>query len=202
MKSVNKVIKRIFDIVFSFIGIIILSPLLLVVSICIKLDSKGNVIFKQVRVGKDKKEFYIFKFRTMIVDAEKYGKQITVANDNRITRVGNILRRYKIDELPQLFNVFLGTMSFVGPRPEVKKYVSMYTGEQEKVFDIKPGITDLASIRYSDENDILSNVHNPEGYYINSIMPDKLKLNLEYINNNNLLIDIKIILKTIMKCFK
>lgn len=200
MKKINSIIKRIFDFFAALIGIIIISPVLIIVSIAIKLDSKGNVMFLQKRVGKDGKEFNIYKFRTMVSNAEKIGKQLTVGKDNRITKVGGFLRKYKIDELPQLFNVLKGDMSLVGPRPEVPKYVALYNEEQRKVLSVRPGITDLASLKYSDENDILGKVDNPEEYYINVIMKDKLTLNLEYIEKSNLFYDISLIIKTIIKC--
>lgn len=200
MKKINEVIKRVFDFFAALFGIILLSPILIIVSIWIKLDSAGKVLFLQKRVGKNGKEFYIYKFRTMVSDAERLGKQITVGNDSRITKVGAFLRKYKIDELPQLFNVIKGDMSLVGPRPEVPKYVALYTKEQRKVLSVRPGITDLASLKYSDENDILGKVNNPEEYYINVIMNDKLKLNLEYIEKYNLFFDISLIIKTIIKC--
>lgn len=200
MKKINEIIKRIFDFLASLLGIIILSPILLVVAIAIKIDSKGNILFMQKRIGKNGVPFYIYKFRTMVSDAEKIGKQITVGKDNRITKVGAFLRKYKIDELPQLFNVLKGDMSLVGPRPEVPKYVDLYTESEKRVLEVRPGITDLASLRYKDENDILGNVDNPEEYYINVIMKDKLKLNLEYIEKSNLIFDISLIFKTIIKC--
>lgn len=200
MNALNKIIKRIFDIVCSGLGLIILSPFLLFVAIRIKMGSDGPVFFKQIRVGEKGKEFKILKFRTMVVDAEKLGRQITVGNDSRITKIGAFLRKYKIDELPQLINVFKGDMSLVGPRPEVPRYVNMYTEEQRKVLDVKPGITDLASIRYRDENELLGQAENPDEFYINTIMPDKLALNVEYINKSNIFLDIYIILKTILKC--
>lgn len=200
MSKINQFIKRIFDIIMSLIGIIILSPVFIIVSIAIKVNSTGNILFLQKRVGRDGREFNIYKFRTMVSDAEKLGKQITVGNDSRITKVGAFLRKFKIDELPQLFNVFNGDMSLVGPRPEVPKYVKLYTKEQRKVLSIRPGITDMASLRYRDENDILGKVDNPEEYYINVIMQDKLKLNLEYIEKSNIIFDISLILKTIIKC--
>lgn len=200
MNKINQGIKRIFDFVVSLIGVIILSPILLIVAIAIKIDSKGDILFLQKRVGRKGKPFYIYKFRTMVTDAEKLGKQITVGKDNRITKVGAFLRKYKIDELPQLLNVVKGDMSLVGPRPEVPRYVELYTKEERKVLDIRPGITDLASLRYKDENDILGKVENPEEYYINVIMKDKLKLNLEYIEKSNIVFDISLIFKTIIKC--
>ncbi|EEH96869.1 sugar transferase [Clostridium tertium] len=200
MKKINEIIKRIFDFLASLLGIIILSPILLIVAIAIKIDSKGDILFLQKRIGKNGIPFYIYKFRTMVSDAEKLGKQITVGKDNRITKVGAFLRKYKIDELPQLFNVLKGDMSLVGPRPEVPKYVELYTELERRVLKVRPGITDLASLRYKDENDILGKVDNPEEYYINVIMKDKLKLNLEYIEKSNLIFDISLIFKTIIKC--
>lgn len=200
MNIFNKVVKRIFDLICSTLGLIILSPVLIVIAIKIKTDSNGPVFFKQIRVGEKNREFKILKFRTMVVDAEKLGRQITVGNDNRITKIGAFLRKYKLDELPQLINVFKGDMSLVGPRPEVPRYVKLYNEEQKKVLEVKPGITDLASIRYRDENELLGEAENPDEFYINTIMPDKLALNLEYISKNNVFLDIYIILKTIIKC--
>lgn len=200
MNIVNRIIKRLFDVLASGIGIIILSPVLLIIALRIKTGSDGPVFFKQVRVGKDGKEFEILKFRTMVVNAEKLGRQITVGADSRITKVGGFLRKYKLDELPQLFNVFKGDMSLVGPRPEVPRYVKMYTEEQRKVLSVKPGITDLASIRYRDENELLGKAENPDEFYINTIMPDKLALNMEYIKKSNVFYDIYIIIETIIKC--
>ena len=188
MNKINKFIKRAFDFVSSFLGIIVLSPVLLIICISIKVTSPGPILFKQKRVGINGKCFNILKFRTMVVDAEKMGKQITVGADKRITSAGKFLRKYKLDELPQLF--------------KVPRYVELYNEEQRKVLKVRPGITDLASLRYRDENDILGEVNNPEEYYINTIMPDKLSLNLEYINNNNFFYDIGIIFKTIIKCLK
>jgi lipopolysaccharide/colanic/teichoic acid biosynthesis glycosyltransferase len=200
MNRFNKVVKRIFDFICSTLGLIILSPILIAIAIKIKMGSDGPVFFKQIRVGEKNKEFEILKFRTMVIDAEKLGRQITVGNDNRITKIGGFLRKYKLDELPQLINVFKGNMSLVGPRPEVPRYVKLYNEKQRKVLDVKPGITDLASIRYRDENDLLGEAENPDDFYINTIMPDKLALNLEYIHKNNVFFDIYIILKTIIKC--
>lgn len=200
MNIVNRTIKRIFDFVCSGIGLIILSPVLIVIAIMIKKGSDGPIFFKQIRVGKNGENFEILKFRTMVVDAEKLGRQITVGNDNRITKVGGFLRKYKLDELPQLINVFKGDMSLVGPRPEVPRYVKLYTEEQRKVLNVKPGITDLASLKYKDENELLGKAENPDECYINTIMPDKLALNLEYINKSNIFYDIYIIITTIIKC--
>jgi lipopolysaccharide/colanic/teichoic acid biosynthesis glycosyltransferase len=200
MKITNIIIKRIFDIIASFCGIIITGAFLIITAVIIKVTSPGPILFKQSRVGKDGKLFQILKFRTMVVNAESMGKQITVGQDNRITKVGRFIRKYKIDELPQLFNVFIGDMSLVGPRPEVPKYVELYNEHQRKVLNVKPGITDLASIRYRNENDLLGKAENPEELYINTIMPDKLNLNLEYINKSNIFFDIYIIIITIVKC--
>ena len=198
----NKVLKRGFDFIVSLIGCIVLMPIYILIAILIKIDSRGPIFFKQKRVGQYGKIFKILKYRTMVVDAENIGKQITVGDDKRITKIGKFLRKYKLDELPQLFNVLKGEMSLVGPRPEVPKYVELYNYEEKKVLNVKPGITDFASIEYRDENEILGKVDNPEEYYINVIMKHKLELNLKYINNNNIFIDINIILKTLMKCLK
>lgn len=193
------VIKRIFDIVMSLIGLIILGIPMIIIGIIIKLSSEGPVFYKQVRVGKSNKDFKILKFRTMIVDADKKGMQITVGKDPRITGIGHFLRKTKIDELPQLINVLKGEMSFVGPRPEVRKYVEMYDNYQKNVLKIKPGITDLASIEYRDESTLLGQSANPEKTYIEEIMPTKLKLNLKYMQEFSFFYDIKLILKTLVK---
>jgi len=195
------IIKRGFDIVFSFLGLLVLSPLFLVISLLIKTGSTGPIFFKQVRVGKDGKEFKIVKFRTMEVGAEKKGKQLTVGQDRRITKEGRWLRKYKLDELPQLINVLVGEMSLVGPRPEVPKYVAYYNNYQRNILKVKPGITDLASIEFRSENEILGRSHDPEKTYIEEIMPAKFELNLKYIKNMSLFNDLKIILKTILVLF-
>ena len=192
-------IKRTFDIFFSLCGLIILAPLLLLIAILIKIDSKGPIFFLQNRVGLNEKEFLIYKFRTMREGAEKGGLLTIGDKDNRITRIGYYLRKYKLDEIPQLMNVLIGEMSIVGPRPEVKKYVGMYTLLQKNVFKIKPGITDYASIEYAEENNLLAAQADPEEIYIKSIMPAKLALNLKYIQERNLLVDFKIIIKTLFK---
>jgi len=192
-------VKRVFDIVFSFFALILISPLLLLISILIIIDSKGGIFYEQVRVGKANTDFYIFKFRTMRPDSDKAGLLTVGDKDNRITKVGYFIRKYKMDELPQLFNVLIGDMSIVGPRPEVRKYVDMYNEEQLKVLDIRPGITDYASIEYCNENELLAKSDNPEQTYINEVMPAKLKLNLKYINEAGFANDIKIIFKTLGK---
>ncbi|HBK70689.1 MAG TPA: glycosyl transferase [Flavobacteriaceae bacterium] len=194
--------KRLFDVFFSTLGILILSPVLLIISFLIKLDSKGNILYLQNRVGKSGKIFRILKFRTMVTNADKLGLLTLGDGDNRITKVGRILRKTKLDELPQLFNVFLGEMSFVGPRPEVKKYVNLYTNAQKEILKLKPGITDYASIKYIDESVILGNSEDPEKTYINTIMPHKIKLNKKYLHKQSLVYDIKIIFLTLFKIFR
>ncbi len=194
-------VKRLFDIVLSIFGIIILAPFFIIISIIILLTSAGGAFYRQIRVGKEGKEFRLLKFRTMKTGSDK-NLRITVGNrDSRITVIGFYLRKYKLDELPQLFNVLTGEMSFVGPRPEVPEYVSLYTTEQREVLKVKPGITDYASIVYSEENELLANAQNPEELYINRIMPAKLKLNLRYISEMSFSTDVKVILKTIGKIF-
>ena len=189
--------KRLFDITASFFGIIILSPLLIFIGLWVGLSSKGGVFYKQIRVGKNNKDFKLYKFRSMRVNSDKQGLLTVGSKDSRITKAGYFIRKYKIDELPQLFNVLKGDMSFVGPRPEVRRYVDLYSEEQMKVLSVRPGITDPASIKYRNENDILSSQSNPEEYYIQHIMPDKLRINIEYINTQNFIKDIKIIFQTI-----
>ncbi len=192
---------RFFDVFFSAIGLIILSPLFLVLAVWIKIDSKGPVFYKQSRVGKDNHDFYLYKFRTMAVDADKKGFITVGERDPRVTRAGYYLRKYKLDELPQLMNVLLGEMSFVGPRPEVRKYVNLYNEEQRKVLLVKPGITDYASIQYIDENEVLATSDNPEKAYIEVILPEKIKFNMKYIDNHSTKEYIKIIFLTIKKIF-
>lgn len=194
--------KRCFDIFFSLLGILFLLLLFLFVAIAIKCSSKGPVLFKQERVGKNGKTFKIWKFRSMVVDAEAKGRQITTDGDSRITKVGKFIRKTKIDELPQLFNVLSGKMSFVGPRPEVPRYVELYTEEQRKVLTVKPGITDLASIEYRNENDLLKEAEDPDRKYIEEIMPAKLELNLQYIEKAGFFYDIGLIFKTVFKVIK
>lgn len=194
--------KRCFDIFFSLLGILCLLLVFLFVAIAIKCSSKGPVLFKQERVGKNGKHFKIWKFRSMVVDAEAKGRQITTDGDNRITKVGKFIRKTKIDELPQLFNVLSGKMSFVGPRPEVPRYVELYTEEQRKVLSVKPGITDLASIEFRNENDLLKEAEDPDKKYIEEIMPAKLELNLKYIEKAGFFYDIGLIFKTIFKVIK
>ena len=192
-------LKRLFDIVCSFIGIVILLPVFIVISLFVMLDSRGGIFYRQVRVGKNNKDFFLLKFRTMQTGADKKGLLTVGSKDSRVTRVGYYLRKYKLDELPQLFNVLFGSMSLVGPRPEVRKYVDLYNKEQQQVLSVKPGITDYASIEYANENEILAKAENPEQTYINEIMPHKLLLNLKYIHEQGFVTDVKIIFKTIGK---
>ena len=194
-------LKRIFDITLSLFGLIILLPFMLIIAILIKFDSKGTIFFKQIRVTKDGKEFKIFKYRTMKVGSDKYS-QITVGQDERITKIGSFLRKYKLDEIPQLINVLIGDMSLVGPRPEVPKYVALYTDEQKEILKVRAGITDYTSIEFSDENDLLASEKNPEEAYIEKIMPKKIELNKKYLSEISVLTDIKIILLTIKKILK
>jgi len=194
--------KRVFDIFFSLFGLILLSPLFLCIAIWIKLDSKGPVFFRQKRVGLNEKPFYIHKFRTMSVDAEKKGLQITVGADLRITRSGHVLRKYKIDELPQLIDVFWGEMSLVGPRPEVPRYVENYPIEyRKKIFTMRPGITDWASVKFKNENAILSQSIDPERAYIEKVLPIKIDYYIQYFNKASLTTDLRIILLTISEIF-
>ena len=190
--------KRLFDIIFSFIGIILLSPFFLVISILIKLSSNGPIFYTQKRIGQYKQPFTLYKFRSMSIN-QTSKSLITIGDrDSRITKVGYFLRKYKIDELPQLFNVLIGNMSFVGPRPEVLKYVLLYNSSQQEVLNMKPGITDMASITYRDESELLSAQADPEEFYINVIMPHKIQINLKYkLTTKSLFGSIKIILKTI-----
>lgn len=198
MSGWYRVVKRMLDFCISVICILILTPILLLISVWIRLDSQGPILFRQERVGMLERKFTIYKFRTMIVDAESLGKQITVGRDPRITRSGVFLRKYKLDELPQFFNIIRGDMSIVGPRPEVPRYVSLYNTEQKQVFSVRPGLTDEASIKYRNENQLLEDTDNPEQLYIEKIMPDKLNINLEYIQTVSLKKDVQIIGKTIL----
>ena len=194
-------LRRIFDITTSLFGLIILLPFMLIIAILIKIDSKGSIFFKQIRVTKGGREFKILKYRTMRVGSDKYS-QITVGKDKRITEIGSFLRKYKLDEIPQLINVLVGDMSLVGPRPEVPKYVNLYTEEQKEILKVRAGITDYASIEFSNENDLLASEENPEKAYIEKVMPKKIELNKKYLSEISVLTDIKIILLTIKKILK
>jgi lipopolysaccharide/colanic/teichoic acid biosynthesis glycosyltransferase len=194
-------IKRLFDIVFSFSMLLVLSPILIAIVIAVILDSRGGAFFGQTRVGKNEKPFKLWKFRTMRPDSEHKGQLTIGARDARITKVGFVLRKYKIDELPQLWNVLVGEMSMVGPRPEVPRYVAMYNAEQKMVLSVKPGITDYASLLYFEESELLAKSANPEQTYISEVMPAKLRLNLDYIRSNSFGGDLRIIAQTVKRMF-
>ena len=188
--------KRLFDVIASGFGLIVLSPLFIILAIWIKLDSKGPVFYRQVRVGYKNKDFRIFKFRSMRVGADK-GSLVTIGgHDPRVTRSGYFIRKFKFDELPQLINVFLGDMSLVGPRPEVRHYVDYWTPEQMHVLDVRPGITDPASIKFRNENELMEQAEDPEKYYIEVIMQEKIKLYLEYVEKHSFFYDLGLIFKT------
>lgn len=193
---------RFFDFVLSLVGLVILAPIFIVLAVWIKIDSVGPVFYKQIRVGQNGKDFGLFKFRSMVVDADKKGLITVGGKDPRITRSGYFIRKYKLDELPQLINVLVGDMSLVGPRPEVRKYVELYNDEQNKVLSVKPGITDYASIEYMDENEILGKSTDPEKTYIEEIMPEKIKYNMKYIKNRSLIEYFKIIFLTVLKIIR
>ncbi|MGY0392423.1 sugar transferase [Bizionia sp. KMM 8389] len=189
--------KRIFDIIFSVMGLVILFPIFIIITLLIVIESQGPVFYKQVRVGRHNKDFKIFKFRTMFIGSDQKGLLTVGDRDPRVTEIGFFLRKYKLDELPQLINVFLGSMSFVGPRPEVRHYVNFYSEEDLKILTVKPGITDYASIAFRNETELLKATSTPETLYINTILPQKIALNKKYIKNPSLILDLKIIIKTI-----
>jgi len=189
--------KRLFDIIFSLGGLLLVSPVLIITAFWVKIDSNGPILYRQQRVGLHGKDFFIFKFRSMYTDSDKKGLITIGGHDSRVTRAGYYIRKYKIDELPQLINVLIGDMSIVGPRPEVRKYVNLYSPEQLHVLDVRPGITDAASIKYRNENELLASQSDPEKYYIQVIMPDKLAINLQYVQLHNLSMDIQLIIQTI-----
>lgn len=186
----------------SGLGLVFLSPVFLAIAIWIKFDSPGPVFYRQVRVGRNNKDFKLFKFRSMRVGSDKKGLITVGGHDPRVTRSGYYIRKYKLDELPQLINVFLGDMSLVGPRPEVRKYVDLYTPEQMHVLNVRPGITDLASIRYRNENELLEQASDPDQYYQEVVMQDKLRINLEYVRNHSFFGDIYLIFKTFLSIIK
>lgn len=194
--------KRLFDFIASGCGLLVLSPIFLILAVWVKLDSPGPVFYRQVRVGRGNKDFRLFKFRSMRIGSDKKGLITVGGRDPRVTRSGYYIRKYKLDELPQLINVFVGDMSLVGPRPEVRKYVDMYTPEQMHVLDVRPGITDLASICYRNENELLEKVDNPETYYIETILPDKLRINLDYVHHQSFWGDLGLIFKTFRAILK
>lgn len=196
-KTGSLIVKRLFDITVSLILLILLSPVFLVISIMIKTDSKGPVMFRQVRVTQYGKTFRIFKFRTMVTDAEKLGTQVTVDNDSRITKTGNRLRKCRLDEIPQLLNILKGEMSFVGTRPEVEKYVNCYTPEMMATLLLPAGVTSTASIAYKDEDRLLKDAVSPDDVYVKQIMPEKMKYNLEYLRNFGFFYDIRVMIRTV-----
>lgn len=191
-------LKRIFDVVLALILLIVLSPVILIVSICIKLDSNGSVFYRQERVTQYGKIFRIFKFRTMVTDADKKGSLVTTENDIRITKVGKKIRKYRIDEIPQLINILIGEMSFVGTRPEVRRYVDAYTDEMKATLLLPAGITSKTSIRYKDEDKMLVNEENLDNIYLEKVLPEKMKLNLEELKNFNIIEDFYTILQTML----
>jgi lipopolysaccharide/colanic/teichoic acid biosynthesis glycosyltransferase len=193
--------KRIFDFTLSLIAIIILLPLFILIALLIVLTSKGGPFYLQTRIGKGGKPFKIIKFRTMYKDSDKKGLLTVGKKDPRVTHIGHFLRKTKLDELPQLFNILFGHMSFVGPRPEVPKYVNLYNERQRQVLSVRPGLTDYASLEYINESEILAQAENPEQYYIEHVMPAKLELNLKYIQDQSFTTDLIIIFKTIARIF-
>lgn len=194
--------KRCFDIFAALTASLILLPFSILIAVAITLESKGGFIYKQKRVGKDNADFNLLKFRTMRINSDKNGLLTVGDNDNRITKIGYFLRKYKLDELPQLLNILVGDMSIVGPRPEVRKYVNLYNQEQLKVLSVRPGLTDYASLTYISESELLAESTNPEETYIKDIMPHKIKLGLQYINNQSLAEDTRIIFKTLFSIIK
>lgn len=192
-------LKRLFDLMITLPMLLLVSPFFLIIALLIKIGSKGPIFYMQTRVGINSRDFKIFKFRTMHINADKAGLLTVGGRDPRVTPIGFFLRKYKLDELPQLLNVLFGSMSLVGPRPEVRKYVDLYNAEQQKVLSVKPGITDYASIEYSEENDLLAKSNDPEKTYIEEIMPAKLLLNQKYIAEKSIITDLKIIWMTAAK---
>lgn len=194
--------KRLFDFLCCLIALLALLPLFVILAIAVKLSSRGPVIFAQERVGRGGRRFRLYKFRTMVADAAQRGPAITRGGDARVTSVGRVLRRFKLDELPQLWNVVKGDMSIVGPRPEVPKYVAMFPNEYERVLSVRPGITDLATLEYRDEEAILMRAADAEKFYVETVLPAKLKLNLQYLEERNFCYDLKLILQTLGRIVK
>ncbi|WP_281950374.1 sugar transferase [Nitrosophilus kaiyonis] len=195
-------IKRLIDFILSLIGLILLLPVFIIIAMLIKNEDGGSIFFKQIRVGQNGKFFKIYKFRTMVENAEKIGAQVTKGNDPRITKIGKFLRKYKLDELPQLINVLKGDMSLVGPRPEVPKYVKAYKKEYEDILKVKPGITDYAALEYIDEEKVLKDAKNTEKVYLENILPEKIKYYQKYIHDISFLTDLKLILRTIAEIIR
>jgi lipopolysaccharide/colanic/teichoic acid biosynthesis glycosyltransferase len=194
--------KRVFDLALASLALLLLSPLLFLVAVMIKFDSRGPFFFRQERIGRGGRPFLIFKFRTMVQDAPSKGGAITFRNDPRITGVGKWLRRTKIDELPQLLNIMKGQMSFVGPRPEVRKYVDLFRQDFDEILQVRPGLTDLASLRYRDEAELLGSFENPEEAYRQQILPDKIRLAKEYLRQSSMLFDMALIFRTFLKILR
>lgn len=201
-RKISLVLKRIFDIILSLVLIIILSPLLIILAILIKKDSEGEIIYKSTRITQYNKEFKIYKFRTMVKNADKIGSQVTVGNDNRITKIGETLRKYRLDEIPQLFNILKGDMSFVGTRPESPYYVKHYTNEMYATLLLKAGVTSETSIEYKDEAKLLKDGENTDEIYIEKILPEKMKYNLESVKEFSLSKDIKTMIRTLIAVSK
>ena len=201
-KKGSLILKRLFDILASLILLIILSPLFIIFSIMIKLDSKGPIMFKQNRVTENGRIFKIFKFRTMVENADKNGSQVTVENDSRVTKIGKFLRKFRLDEIPQLINILIGDMSFVGTRPEGPKYVELYTDEMKATLLMKAGVTSLASIKFKDEEKLLQLDGNIDKIYIENILPQKMQYNLEYLKRFNFFYDIKLMFMTLFAVVK
>ena len=193
--------KRLFDLIAANAGLLVLSPLFLLVALLIKLDSPGSIFFRQERMGKGFRPFFMYKFRTMVQDASRKGQPITLGKDPRITRLGWYLRKTKIDEFPQLINVLKGEMSLVGPRPELREFVELFRQDYEEILKMRPGITDLASLKYRDEAALLGQCENPESDYVERVLPDKIKLAKDYVRQSSLLFDITLILRTLLKLF-
>ncbi len=191
--------KRAFDVLAATVGLVVLSPLMLCAAVAVRLSSRGPILFRQTRVGRGFREFEILKFRTMHVDAPERGGPLTASGDPRVTKVGALLRKTKIDELPQLINVLRGEMSLVGPRPEVPKYVEMYRDAYAELLKVRPGITDLASLKYRNESELLGQYDDPEKAYVGEILPDKIELGRRYLRERNMLMDIAIILRTLLR---
>ena len=189
--------KRIFDFIASLIGLILLSPFLVIIGVLVKISDKGPVFYRSKRVGQNFKPFYLLKFRTMVVNAEELGPSITKGGDQRITKIGKFLRKYKLDELPQLWNVVKGELSLVGPRPEVEKYISFYKDDYKEILKIRPGITDYAAIKFKNEEEILAKFEDVEKAYIENVLPEKIKLYKTYLNEIGFLTDLKLIFKTL-----
>ncbi len=194
--------KRLFDLLVAMIGLLLIWPLLLIIGIAVCCDSRGPMLFLQTRMGRGFRPFLIYKFRTMVVDASKLGAQITAGNDPRITRVGQFLRKWKLDELPQLFNVLKGDMSLVGPRPEVPRYVEMFRDDYACVLSVRPGLTDPATVKYRDESALLAASENPEATYVEQILPDKIALAKNYVAHASLLYDLNLIWKTLLRVIR